>query len=96
MAVTTLNGRVQNYGFSASQVHFSRDYHTGENLNLRDSNIKQVKDMETAKTNPLSAKSKAPGRRPHLAQQVGQGDTVYLRSEDDKHTGRNPMLVRRA
>ena len=24
---------------------------------------------------------------------MGQGDTVYLRSEGDKHTGRNPLLV---
>ena len=93
LAVTTLNSRVRHHGLSASQIHFSRDHHTGQNLTLRDSNIKQASEVETARTNPISAKSKAPGRTPHVEQQVGQGDTVYLRSEGDKHTARNPLLV---
>ena len=95
LAVTNLNNRVRHHGLSASQVHFARDHHTGQNLALKDANIKQAKEKETARTNPLSARSKAPGGDLHVEQQVGQGDIVYLRSEGDKHTARNPLLVKK-
>ena len=94
-AVTTLNNRIRQHGFSAAQVHFSRDYNTGVNLSIKDEKFKEAKEKERERVNPLSAKSKAPRGKVHEKKEVKPGQIVYLRSEGDKHKARNPLLVTR-
>ena len=93
LAISTLNGKVREHGLSSSQVHFSRDANTGTNLNLDDAKLAQTKDDRKAKTNPITARSKARGGKEHIRAEVEPGGIVYLRSDGDKHTARNPMLV---
>ena len=87
LAVTHLNNRIRQHGLSASQVHFARDEHTGENLSLSDSKLKAVREdrkrasphhTERGNTTPTSIKP---------------GQIVYVKNEGDKHTLRNPFLV---
>ena len=91
LAISTLNGKVREHGLSSSQVHFSRDSNTGTNLN--DAKLKKTKDDRKARTNPITARSKARGGKEHIRAEVEPGDMVYLRSDGDKHTARNPLLV---
>ena len=50
--VTNLNTRIRNQGLSASQIQFSRDSVTGENLNLDDKKL-MTKKLEKRKVNHL-------------------------------------------
>ena len=74
-------------------MHFSRDFHTGINLSIKDERIKEAKEKESARINPSSARSKAPRSKVHQKKEVMPGQLVYLRSEGDKLMARNPLLV---
>ena len=93
MAVTTLNNKVRKQGLSASQIHFSRDSHTGNNLPLQDNRLREAKMKEKAKANPQSARSKAPKGKEHVESTPLPGQLVYLKSDLSKHAARNPLLV---
>ena len=93
IAVNILNNKVREHGLSSSQVHFARDSNTGANLNLDDAKLKKTKEDRKARTNPITARSKARGGKEHIRAEVEPGGIVYLRSDGDKHTARNPMLV---
>ena len=55
--------------------------------------LKKTKDDRRARTNPITARSKARGGREHIRAEVEPGGMVYLKSDGDKHTSRNPLLV---
>ena len=84
LATTNLNSRVRQHGLSASQVHFARDEHTGENLSLSDPKLREVR--ETRKE--TSSRHKPP---PPVS--VHPGQLVYLKAEGNKHKVRDPLLV---
>ena len=93
-AVTNLNNRVRTHGLSASQLHFSRDQHTGENLDLRDTTFQQIRGSRQEKHNPIAAKSKAPLRaHPHQSSNLRPGQITHIRGEGTKHTSRDSVLV---
>ena len=92
-AVTNLNTRIRNQGLSASQIQFSRDSVTGENLNLDDKKL-MTKKLEKRKVNHLqSAQSKAPRGKPVNEIDFKPGDIAYVRNQGNKHESRNPFLV---
>ena len=93
LAINTLNNKVREHGLSSSQVHFSRDSNTGTNLNLDDAKLKKTKDDRRARTNPITARSKARGGKEHIRAEVEPGKIVYLKSDGDKHAARDPLLV---
>ena len=93
LAVTTLNNKVRQQGFSSSQIHFSRDSHTGRNIPLQDKRLREAKMENKARVNPQTARSKAPQGREHVQSTPQPGQFVYLKSELSKHEARNPLLV---
>ena len=93
-AVTNLNNRVRTHGLSASQLHFSRDQHTGENLDLRDTTFQQIKATRQEKHNPIAAKSKAPLRaHPHQPSGLKPGQITHIKGEGTKNISRDAVLV---
>ena len=85
-AVTNLNNRVRGRGFSASQIHFARDFTTGSNLNLKDERLRGAKEEEKESRKPEVKASKPPKK-------AEKGQLVYLKEEGSKHTIRNPLIV---
>ena len=84
-ATTHLNSRIREHGMSASQVHFARDEHTGKNLPISDSKLKQVR--EERKEHSQRHKSGLP------APQVQPGQLVFIKGEGNKHQARDPLIV---
>ena len=82
-AVTNLNDRIRGHGLSASQLHFSRDQHTGKNLGLNDINFKEIREARRDKL-PLVQNKQVP---------IVPGQVVYVKGEGNKHQARDPYLV---
>ena len=90
-AVTNLNSRIRNQGLSSSQIQFSRDTVSGENLNINDEKLMANK-IERKKVNNIhSAKSKG-GKALNL-QEFQTGDIAFVKSHGSKHETRDPYLV---
>ena len=75
-AVCNLNMRIRNQGLTASQIHFSRDTVTGENLDLDDKRLMLDKVEKRKVNNVHSAKSKAPKGKELTRQDLRPGDIV--------------------
>ena len=82
-AVTSLNSRIRSHGYTASQVHFSRDANTGTNLAIKDKKLWESREKRKAKAEPPTPPSK----------QLKPGRTVYLKADGTKHTARDPFIV---
>ena len=92
-AITNLNSRIRNQGLTASQVQFSRDFVTGENLTIDDKRIMTDK-LEKRKSNQQSsAKSKAQVARDVSKVNAVQGEIVYIKDDISKHKARDPYIV---
>ena len=91
-AVTNLNDRVRGHGLSASQLHFSRDHHTGENLALRDKTFQEVREVRRERQ-PAVKPGDVRGPKPHKPANITPGQVVFVRSEGNKHASRDPLLV---
>ena len=92
-AVTNLNSRVRNQGLSASQIHFSRDLVTGENLHLDDKVLRDDKQEKRQANQISSAKSKTPKGKLLTKPEVEPGNIVYVKSDGSKHECRDPYMV---
>ena len=92
-AITNLNSRIRNQGLTASQIHFSRDTNTGENLNLDDSKLVTDKLQKRKTNHPQSALSKAPKGKSVKIQDYQAGDIAYVKNQGSKHQSRDPYLV---
>ena len=84
LAITNLNNRIRRHGLSASQIHFSRDQNTGENLPIQDSRLREVRETR---------KEASPRHQPVSTPCPQPGQLVYVREEGTKHTGRSPLMV---
>ena len=91
--ITNLNSRIRNQGLTASQIHFSRDTNTGENLNLDDSKLVTDKLQKRKTNHPQSALSKAPKGKSVKIQDYQAGDIAYVKNQGYKHQSRDPYLV---
>ena len=81
-AVTNMNDRIRGHGLSASQLHFSRDQHTGKNLALKDNRFKEIREARRDKHQPAQQEKT-----------IAPGQLVYVKGEGDKHQARDPYLV---
>ena len=82
-AVTSLNSRVRGHGYTASQVHFSRDANTGTNLAIKDEKLWRMREERKAKAAPP----------PPPSPQLKPGRTVYLKGDGSKHKAREPFII---
>ena len=92
MAVTNLNDRIRGHGLSSSQLHFSRDQHTGKNLALKDKTFQEVREARRERQ-PAAKPGDTRGPKPHKPATIKPGQVVFIRSEGNKHTSRDPLLV---
>ena len=92
-AVTNLNERIRNQGLTSSQVQFSRDTVSGENLNLDDRTLLKDKLEKRKVNNVQSAKSKTPKGKEQTKPNLNPGDIAYVKSQGSKHQSREPFLV---
>ena len=84
-AVTNLNARIRNQGLTSSQIQFSRDTVSGENLNIDDEKLRTDKSEKKKANNIHSAKSKAPSGKV-LKVQESRLETLPLSSRMDPST----------
>ena len=92
-ALTNLNSRVRNQGLSASQIHFSRDLVTGENLHLNDKILKSDRQEKRQANQISSAKSKTPKGKILTKPEVQPGNIVHVKNQGSKHDCRDPYMV---
>ena len=85
-AVTNLNNRTRGHGFTASQVHFSRDSEAGTNLRIDDQKLWEVREERKEKLR------KAPSPPPAVPV---PGQMVFIKGDGNKHRAREPFLVTR-
>ena len=87
-AITNLNNRIRKQGLSAAQVHFSRDFISGENLHLND---EQFGENQTSSRSKVSSFKE--NLRPPETNMPTKGDIVYVKDQLSKHQAREPHLV---
>lgn len=88
-AIQLLNQKIRRKGhLSAIEIHFNRDMHSGQNLNLNYDEIRQEQ---------LDTRSKA--NEKHNAKVTKQtiipntGDIVTIQQKNDKHIAKHPFIV---
>ncbi len=89
LAVNTLNSRLRRKGqISALEIHFNRDMHTGQNLNLDYSKIRQDQVADRMKQNEIhNSRIKKQENNPL------PGDIVIVHKKQDKHKANDVFLV---
>ena len=92
-ATVLLNSKIRNRGLSAAEIHFSRDSHNSENLQLEDSQLKQQQIKLRDDNHSSSARSKAPRGKVPDQPDLQQGEVVYIKNHGTKHTAREPHIV---
>ena len=92
-ALLLLNNKIRNRGFSAAEIHFARDSHDNQNLNLDDKQLKSQQENIRIKNHPYLAKSRAPRGKPQISPSLNPGDIVFKKDGLTKHTARDPFIV---
>ena len=89
IAINTLNSRLRRKGqISAMEIHFNRDMHTGQNLNLDYSKIRQDQVADRMKQNEIhNSKVKKQENNPL------PGDIVIVHKKQDKHKANDVFMV---
>ena len=77
----------------ASEIHFSRNATTGENLHLSDKELSNEKISVKQDNNRKSAISKAPHGKPSNPTNANKGDIVYVKQHLTKNSARSPFVV---
>ena len=91
--VNTLNHRIRNRGFSAHELLFQRDQHTGHQLRFSDHALSAAQKDTRSRNHESSSTSKARGGPPCLHSTFQIGELVYLKSEGDKFTSRDMYII---
>ena len=91
-AVTNLNSRIRNQGYSAAQTHFSRDENLGVNLSLDDDKFDWDKIEKREYNHSVTAKSEASQKRGPTFD-IDNGDIVYVKHQGSKHEAHVPHIV---
>ena len=92
-ATMSLNGKIRKRGFTASEIHFSRDSHDNSNLVLDDSQLQEnQRDLRFQNHQHLN-NSRAPRGKTSAVPDPDTGDIVYLKNDISKHTARDPFIV---
>ena len=80
-------------GFSASQVHFSREFNKNSNLPLNDARIKRATETDKESRNEASARCKARGAPENTKLTLQRGVVAYVKAGFSKHEARSPIIV---
>ena len=91
-ATMILNNKVRKRGFSAAEIHFSRDSHDNSNLHLCDDKLlEKQQDLRTQNRNysKLSFNKPSTSSKDDLV----KGDLVYTQNSGSKHVSKDPHLV---
>ena len=89
----SLNRKIRNRGFSAEEIHFSRDSFTNKNLALCDKDLSDKQLSLKLDNHERLANSRTPNCQAPTIPRPNAGDIVFLKSGDTKHTTRDPHLV---
>ena len=92
-ATTCLNNKIRNRGYTAAEIHFSRDSNDHMNLNLDDSKLQSDQISKRFNNHGPSSASKTPSGKPQNPPDLSQGDLVYIKSHGSKHQVRDPHIV---
>ena len=92
-ASTLLNNKIRNRGFSAAEIHFSRDSLDNQNLTLDDSKLQVEKISKRFNNHGPSSRSKAPKGLLKPLPDVQEGDIVFVKNHGSKHHLRDPHIV---
>ena len=92
-ATMLLNTKIRNRGYTAAELHFSRDSHDSSNLTLDDSQLSETQKQLRKQNHAYLSKSRAPKGQPQISPTVEQGDIVFLKSRGSKHLARDPHIV---
>ena len=89
----SLNRKIRNRGFSAEEIHFSRDSFTNKNLALCDKDLSDKQLSLKLDNHERLANSRTPNCQAPTIPRPNAGDIVFIKSGDTKHTTRDPHLV---
>ena len=92
-ATMKLNTRIRNRNLSSREIIFSREQFSGENLDLKDEELKTEKMTNKIVNHKYSEKSKYPKFIEPLDAKACKGDAVYLKDDGGKHTLRDKYVV---
>ena len=92
-ALLSLNEKIRNRGLSASEIHFARDSHDHQNLQLDDKFLKTEQENLRLKNHPYLVKSRKSKEKPQQTTTILPGDIVFQRDGLSKHTSRDPFIV---
>ena len=92
-ATMLMNTKIRNRGYTAAELHFSRDSHDNKNLILDDFSLKEKQKTLRQQNHPYLAKSRAPNGKPQSVPLLEQGDIVYLKAPGSKHVAKDPHIV---
>ena len=95
LAVKRVNSKIRNQGLSASELHWSREQLTGENLQLDDQAIANTREDIKTYNHPFSSKCKHPKGAIPTIDNYEKGDLVYLKTDPaaNKHAIRQLYMV---
>ena len=92
-ATMCLNSKIRQRGFTAAEIHFSRDSYDNSNLVLNDSQLQESQKKLRRQNHQHLNVSRAPkGKSPNIPEPK-QGDIVFLKNGLSKHTARDPFIV---
>ena len=92
-ASTLLNHKIRDRGFSASEIHFSRDSDDNQNLVLDDLKLQAKKISRRLYNHPSAARSRAPKGILNSPPDVENGDIIFVKTHGSKHQLREPHIV---
>ena len=93
LALSVLNSRIRNRGFSAREILFQRDQVTNEQIHISDQVLADSQIPNRTNNHLASAKSKAPGCSLASAMDCKVGDFVFLKDERNKNKARDRYVV---
>ena len=92
-ASTLLNHKIRDRGFSASEIHFSRDSDDNQNLVLDDLKLQAKKISRRLYNHPSAARSRAPKGILNSPPDVENGDIIFVKTHGSKHESSIPFSI---
>ena len=93
MAMSALNSKIRNSGFSSTEVITKRDMITGKPLDINDEVLIEKKQEERKKNHQPSATYKARGKTVPEIPDIKRGDLVYIYQDREKGRCRDGYIV---
>lgn len=92
-AVKTLNSRVRSRGLSAQEILFRRTEFNPNHPLPSDKSLAEKQFENRTRNHEQSARCKVPVGPPRSEYHPIPGDLVFVKTDGDKHTGREPYMI---